>query len=888
MARKDRELDEEIRTHLEMAVRDRVDRGASRADAESAARREFGNVGLVKEVTRDMWGRMWIERIGQDLRYAARLMMRSPGFTAVAVLSLALGIGANTAIFQVVNAVRLRALPVSDPGSLAAVSIADMTGARGNFNSRYPTVTNPIWERLRADQRAFSGLLAWNGTTFNLSRGGLARPARGLWVSGSFFDVLGVGASSGRVLLPADDHRGCAPRAVVSHGFWRNELGVRPDVVGSMLTLDGRAVEVVGVTSAGFAGVEVGRTFDVAVPICSVATLSGSAERLDSGTDWWLTIMGRLRPGWTLDQASAHLAAISPGIFSATLPSNYPTVSVDQYRAFTLRAEPGGTGASGLREDYGDPLWILLATAALVLVIACVNLANLMLARASAREREFAVRLGVGASRGRVMRQLLVESLLLAGIGAACGMLLAGFLSRTLVSALDRDGQSVFLDVGTDWRVLAFTMAVAVLTCLLFGLAPAFRATRAGSLQLLRSDGRGLTPSRERFALRRALVTLQVALSLVLLVAAALFTRTLMNLAAVDPGFSSHGVVVTSLDLRSLRTPEAERYALHTDVVNRLRAIPGVRAAAEVWVVPISGNAWGNSVWMEGRDGSQVTDALFNRVSDGYFATLGIPFVAGRDFSDRDTTSSPNVAIVNEAFARTVAQGNPIGQRVKVEATPSRPEMSYEIVGVVRDAKYLSLRQNVEPVVFLPARQTPRLGEWAQLVVRSDLPPSSMTAAIAQAIGELNPGIVVSFTMLKTQISDTLLRERLMATLSGFFGVVAALLAVVGLYGVIAYTVARRTKEIGVRMALGADRGAILGTILGEAIWLIGIGLAAGAALALASGSAARRLLFGLESYDPLTLGASAAALAGIALAASYVPARTAARIEPIVALRTD
>jgi predicted permease len=487
-----------------------------------------------------------------------------------------------------------------------------------------------------------------------------------------------------------------------------------------------------------------------------------------------------------------------------------------------------------------------------------------------------------------VIRQLLVESLLLAAIGAAFGGLLAGFLSGGLVSFLDTSEQSISLEIGADWRVLAFTAGAAVLTCILFGLAPAVRATRVSVNAVMRSSGRGLTAGRERFALRRALVTLQVALSLLLLVGALLFTRTLANLLDVDPGFRTDGVVVTNVDLRPLRTPREQQRAQLFDVLQRLRSVPGVRSAAVVNVVPMSGSSWGNDVWMEG-DRQRRANSLFNRVTPDYFATLGIPVIAGRDFTGADTPDSPAVAIVNETFVRQVARGEQVlGRQFRVEATSTRPEAVYEIVGVVKDAKYLDLRQTPYPVAFFAATQMRETGPRAQFVVRSDLPPASFTSAIAAAMRALNPAVVVSFTVLETQIRETLVRERLMATLSGFFGGVAALLAVVGLYGVIAYTVARRTNEIGIRMALGAGRPDVLRMILREAAMLIGAGLVVGVGLALLSGRAARTLLFGLEPWDPATIVMASALLAGIALVASYLPARAAARIEPMRALRVE
>jgi putative ABC transport system permease protein len=385
--RKDKELQEELRAHLEMAARDRIERGEDPADAIAAARREFGNIAQVQEVTRDMWGWRWLERLAQDLRYALRLLWRSPAASVVAVLSLVLGIGATTAIFQVINAVRLRSLPVDRPSELVEIAPVSMDGARGNFASWHEAVSNPVWEQIRDHQEAFAGTLAFGGSTFNLASGGEARPARGLLVSGSFFDVLGIQPARGRLLVRDDDRRGCALRAVISHGFWQRELAGDAAVVGRTLNLDAHPVEIVGVTPPSFFGLEVGRSFDVAVPICADPSITGRQGRLDSGTDWWLVVMGRLKPGTTIEQATAHLGSLSAGIFKATLAPNYPQVSVPNYLAMKLHAVPAGTGISFLRETYTSPLWLLLALAALVLVIACANLANLLLARASARAR---------------------------------------------------------------------------------------------------------------------------------------------------------------------------------------------------------------------------------------------------------------------------------------------------------------------------------------------------------------------------------------------------------------------------------------------------------------------------------------------------------------------
>src|SRR3954471_5813060 len=436
MKNRDKDLRDEIQSHLDMATADRVERGEAPHAASAAARRELGNLSQIHEATRDVWGRRWLERAGQDVRYALRIFRRNPAFAIVAILSLALGIGANTALFEVVNAVRLRPLPVADPGGLVEVRLASMEGARGNFQTWHPAVTQPVWRELQARQQAFT-LFAWSWASFNLAQGGEARQAAGIWVTGDFFPILGLRPAQGRLLAPDDDRPGCAPRAVLGHAFWQRAYGGDPSAIGRTITLRDRPVEIVGVAPAGFYGLEVGRTFDVALPICADPLFSDDGKgRLQAGTDWWLCVFGRLKPGWTVDRAAAHLAAISPALFAATLPPGYPAVSVPKYLQFKLAAFPARTGLSPLREEYESPLWILMAIAALVLFIACANLTNLLLARATARGREIAIRLSLGASRGRVVRQLLTESLLLAAIGAALGVVLAGTLSRSLIAFL--------------------------------------------------------------------------------------------------------------------------------------------------------------------------------------------------------------------------------------------------------------------------------------------------------------------------------------------------------------------------------------------------------------------------------------------------------------------
>ena len=517
----------------------------------------------------------WEDEMIQDLRYGFRMLIKNPSFTFVAVMSLALGIGANTAIFQLLDVVRLRTLPVKAPQELAEVRLTNMGGARGNFSSWHPVVTNPIWEQIRQRQESFSSLFAWAADGFNLAQGGEVRPAQALWVSGEFFNILGIDPELGRVFTAADDRRGSgSPGLVISHGFWQREYGGDPNIIGRKITLGDSPCEIIGVTPANFFGLEVGRSFDIAVPISGEEVIRGKNHRLDSGTDWWLTVTGRLKPGVSIEQAAAQLGSISPTLFETTLPANYPPVSVDKYLGFKLTASPAGSGVSQLRENYTRSLWLLLAIAGLVLLIACANLANLLLARASVREREIAVRQALGASRGRLVRQLLVESLLLATVGAALGAALAQGLSRLLVSFLNTDGNQVFLELSPDWRVLGFAVVLAGLTCILFGLAPAMRATRIELGAVMKAGGRGLTASRERFSLRRALVVVQVALSLVLVAGAFLFSRSLGKLTTVDVGFSRQGILLANVGFRRLNVPAERRLSFKGELLERIRQSP--------------------------------------------------------------------------------------------------------------------------------------------------------------------------------------------------------------------------------------------------------------------------------------------------------------------------
>ena len=605
----ERELDEELRFHLEQHAAADERAGLSQDEAHRRARLAFGGVDLAKEQSRDGRGVQLADILVRDLRLAGRTLRKSPGFTLVALVSLTLGIGANTAMFQLFDALALRSLPIARPEQLVEIRLsdADLDLARGGFQ-RYPALTNPLWERIRERQDAFSTVFAWADDGFNLSPAGEARRARGLWVSGEFFPALAVQPVIGRVFGPADDRRGCGlAGAVISHDFWLRELAGNPRVLGTSLTLDSHRVDIIGVAPPEFHGLDVGRTFDIALPICAIETLRPRVDALASGTIWWLTVMGRLKPGWDVTRADAHVAAASSAIFAASQPSNYPAVSIRAYLASVLHAYPAARGISGLREDYADPLVLLLGMTALVLLMACANLTNLMLARGAVRQRELSLRLALGASRARLISQLLSESLVLAAGSAVAGILLAHLLSQSLVALLSTAGSPIALSLSTDWRVLLFTAATATTACLLLGLTPAMRATRCAPADVLKGGSRGQSSDRDSLRLRRVLVVSQVAASLVLVVGAALFVRSFRNLVTEPVGFERDGVLVVDAGLPPPQPSLEVARGLKRDLLARLRALPNVRGAAETTVVPLSGNSSSNTAWLDGASQSLRT-----------------------------------------------------------------------------------------------------------------------------------------------------------------------------------------------------------------------------------------------------------------------------------------
>ena len=884
------ELEEEIHAHLQMEEQENLESGMSPEEARYAALRRFGNVALAQQRSREMWVWNGAEALWQDIRFGLRQLMRSPGFTAVAVLTLALGIGANTAIFQLLDAVRLRSLPVTNPGELTLVHLADLPGKRGSQETVYPALNNPLWEYIRDHQTSFSQVLAWSPTNLGITEGDHERLVQALWVSGDFFNVLGVRPTMGRLFSSTDDQPGCgASGVVVSYAFWRDQLGGDPHAIGRTLTIGRHPVPIVGVTRAGFTGPEIGRSFDVAVPICSQAAYWTEGNWLESSTDWWLTVMGRLKPGDSLSTVNAGLKSLSPAAFETSLRKDYPTENVRDYLHFELVADSAPAGVSWLRDKYETPLWMLLGLAGVVLLIACANLANLMLARGSARVQELAVRLSLGATQRRLIGQLLWESVPLILLGAASGLVLARVLGKCLVSLLSTQGDSLFVDLHPDWRVLVFTSVLATVTALRFGLVPAFRASSLAPSEAMKAGSARAGGMHESSRLRRALVVAQVALSLVLMTGAVLFARTLGNLLTVDAGFREDNILIAQLGLSKLRLPVTRRIAAKQEILDQLRGVPGAENAAEVGIIPLSGGSIDNRVWAEGEDRQSGFDPNFNWVGDGYFKTLGIPLLAGRDFDEKDTTTSPKVAIVNDEFARRFGKGaNPVGLQIRREATPHEPETVFEIVGQVRNSKYVELRERFRPIVYLSLTQDPNPGPFEQVMIHSTLPLPMLTSGIKRAVGKRSPDISVDFGVFKTQIQESLLPEKLMAALSGFFGILAGLLTAVGLYGVISFLVARRTHEIGIRMALGAGKRQVLGSVLRETLMLTALGIGVGLPITFIVARLIASMLFGVKPDDPAALALAAFALCGVSLAAAYIPARRAAKVDPLVALRYE
>lgn len=876
-----RDIDREMAFHIREHADALVARGMSERDANLAARRRFGNPTYQGERTRDANIVAWVDSLKGDIRYALRALRRAPGFTTVAVISLALGIGANTAIYTLLDAVVLRPLAVPRPDELVIVTLSDK-GTSAYF-------TNPMWEQVRDHATGFASVAAFSETPFNTAEGGEVRRVRGQWVSGAYFRVFAMQPAAGRLLTPADDVRGCPATVVLGHDFWQSEYGGRPDVVGSRMSLEGKPFEIVGVTTPGFASPEVGYQPQVYTPICAQAVLTGPAS-LEARSRWWLRVIGRRDPNVTVEQLRARIKALAPAAYGATIPPDWAAEDKLDYSKRTMNVFPAPDGVSAVREQYTKALKVMMGAVGLLLLITCANVANLLLARAAARQREVAIRLAIGAARARLVRQLLTESALLSLFGASAGLAVAHWGTGALVSLISTSDSQISLDLALNTRLLAFTALVAAVTVAIFGLVPAWRGTRVNPQVAMKAGGRGLAEGHSRFTIGKSLVVAQVALSLTLIVGAGLLGGSLRNLRTMDPGFTAEGVLLVNANFRRTGMEGEARKAAQREVLERIRALPGVSLAAAADLTPVGRSAWNDMLYVDGFTPASAADAVvwFNEVGDGYFATLDIRLIAGRDFDRTDVPNGARTAIVNQSTAmKFFGDSSALGRRFRTKRGDEYSD-HYTVVGVVEDTKYRSLREEKSATVYLPASQNAEGAPYMNVVMRVDGGSLPLVPAVKQAIAAVHRGITLEITTLDDQIAASLSRERMLAVLSGIFGLVALALSMLGLYGVMTYTVARRRNELGVRVALGADRSRLLRMVLLDVFRVAVIGLVVGAAGAFAAGKLLDAFLFGLEPAEPIVLGGAAALLLAVALLAGLFPAVRASRADPVAALRED
>ena len=858
---------EEVRAHLLLEADELKAQGLPETEAQSAARKAFGNVTGAEERFYERGRLVWLDDLVRDLRYGLRTLRQSPGFTLAVVLTLALGMGANTAIFSLIDAVMLRSLPVEEPSGLYFLNNAGARAVGG-------APPYPCFERFRSQSKSFTGMAAYAAVDFLIRIDGRVERVSSTRVSGAYHSVLGLEPFAGRLLTPADE-RLDPPVAVIGYQYWQRRFGGLTDAIGKHFVFNDRTFTIVGITPPGFYGLVPGRQDDLTVPI----TVSGARMMADTGS-WWFRTIARLKPGVPPEQARAE---IDP-IFQAFMTEFPVSAGYRQDYVRHMELSSAARGLDDLRKRFSRPLWALMAVVGLVLLIACSNITNLLLARAARRDREFAVRVAIGAGRGRLFRQLLLETGLLFAAGAVAGVLIALWLARSLTAYFAGGSRPILLHVQWDWRVLGFAAGLSLVATLVFGAAPILRAMRADPHSAMRGA------ARVRLDVGRLLVAFQIALSMVLLVGASLFLRTLRNLHAIDPGFRTNQVTVMSLEL--LRStydqpvPEPVRIAVWDRLLAGVRALPGVQSASLSAMTPLNGEGRGIGLDAPGYQPRSDQDGRIslNTVSEDYFSTMGTPLLRGRAFTQNDRLGALPVALLNQSAAQHFFAGrDPIGIVVKANDHP------YQIVGVVKDAKHSDLRQEAGRFIYVPLRQPMDRGLRMTLSIRAASGAPPVTAAVQRLVRDIGPDIVMTRAdTLARQIDETLLRERVMSALAAAFGGLALVLSAVGLYGVLAYSVARRTGEIGIRVALGALPRQVAWGILRQTLWLVAIGLAAGIPASMLLAGVAESLLYGVTPTDAAAQASAAALLAAVALLASYLPARRASRIDPLAALRHE
>jgi predicted permease len=873
------ELDEEVQSYFDVVTERLISRGKTPEEARRAARLEFEDAARVKEKVREARTGACIDTTLQDIRYALRLLRKSPSFAAVAVLSLALGIGASTAVFSLMDVLLIRPLPVPHADRLALISL-DRTGYHFSY---------PLYQQIHERNSVFSATFAWWPATVQVPEGANMLLIPAVYGSGEYFQALAVAASAGRVFGPADDRpNGGAdgPVAVIGYRLWERQYARDPAAVGRTLVINGVAVTIIGVMPPGFFGAEVGTAPDVWLPLNLARQLGDNVTCFNTPSCSFLHVMGRLRPDISAAQAEADLRVISMPSMEATLRAGMRSDRRAAYLARTIRSERGRSGYASLRSSVKDPLQVLMALVALVLLIACANIANLLSARASARSREVAVRLAIGAARGRVIRQFLTESLVLAAAGALGGLLFSFWATRFLAGILSTADSPVRLDLNPDWRVWLWTTAAAFGSGVLFGIGPSLRVSRQGLTATLKERARHVRAGEGSFGFGKTLLGIQVALSVVLLAAAGLFAGTLIRLLTLNPGFDPDGLTVISVVNSRPPVQGLAGIRLFARLAERARAIPGVESATLLSTTPLSNGGWSDFFVIPGRPDLSEDQRLadINAIGAQFTKTMGVPLLAGRDFNDGDTGQSEKVVLISKnAGRRWFPNGDAVGAQISMGIKPGDTR---RVVGIVGDSKYLNLREEMPLTVYVPSTQSNQAGNIA---IRTKMPVAATYAAFRRILREEAPGMPVrTVKTMRQQVDESLSTERLTAYLSLFIGTLALLLTAVGLYGILAYTVSRRTGEIGIRMALGAQRLSVIWLVVREAMGHTAAGMVVGVGAVLATSRVVRSLLFDVQPNDPATLAAAVGILVLVCFVAASLPARRASKLAPMEALREE
>ena len=881
-----RQLDDEIQFHLEQQVAENISAGMGQQEACYAATRSFGNPTILKEETRDTWGWIWLDQVGQDLRYGLRTLRNSPNFTAVAVLTLALGIGANTAIFSLLDGLVLRDLSVPHPEQLVHFG-AHVPG------DDYAALSLPMFQELSRSQKVFSATFAWWGdVVFNVEMDGTLARADVWGVDNNFYPELGAVPEIGRFFDSEDENlsaTAAAQVAVLSYGFWQSHYGGARDIIGKTLKIEGIPFTIIGVTREGFRGMSADVEMEVTLPLPAEQLFGGEPDMqkyLQRRAARWLQAAGRLKPGVTLERARVQLDSLWPEIRQEMVPPDKTFADLGRFRDLQLKVESGARGASLLRNRFSKPLYIVLAISGLVLLVACVNLANLMLARAASRSHEMAVRVALGAGRARIVRQMLTESVMLSVAGTLAGWLFAHWASHAISDFILGQIYTVpaALNLSPDWQILGRTAAMAILTGVLFGLAPAWRATREDPNAALQHGWRTLGRGAGR--LGGGLIITQVALSLVLLMGSGLFLRTLKKLHDANPGFRTHSLLDVSLVPKPNGYKNLDLVSYYRQLTNRIAEVPGVESAAMMHTRFGNVIEWTERVRITGSH-TEGVEADFEMTMPRFFETAGISLLRGRGFEWQDDDHAPGVAIVSQDFAeKFFPKGDAIGQHLDV--MNARNWQNLQIIGVVSNASLYDIRKVQAPTVYLPSMQYRDYMGWSRLLLQTSLSPAVMTGALRQTVESLGHEYISSIKTIRQNIDRSILQERVTAMLSAFFGALALLLAAIGVYGLMAYAVTQRTREIGIRMALGAKRLGVLKMVLRETVVLMSAGVGIGLPCVFAATRLIDHMLYGVSPNDPVTVACVVGALLAVGVLAAYLPARRAMRIDPMVALRCE